>query len=154
MLLWIHRKVCFGTLGCPMVFRLHPKAVSSLLQGIPGVVDDILISMATEEEHLKEVVFRLWTKNLRVKKPKCKFMAPSVQFLGYDSRLTSPAWQGKRHCGCPSSYQCDGTTGTGATYRASSRLPCYSSTDTIMDQKGPKTGTSGTGTAIWVARCR
>ena len=42
-----------------MVFRLHPKAISSLLQGIPGVVDDILISMATEEEHLKEVVFRL-----------------------------------------------------------------------------------------------
>lgn len=64
--------------------------MSGLLQGIPGVVeffDDILISTATEEEHLKalaEVLSRLSKKNSRVKKPKCKFMVPSIHFLGYE----------------------------------------------------------------------
>ena len=63
--------------------------MESLLQGIPGVtvyIDDILISSATEEEHLKaleEVLRRLAQVGLRVKKPKCKFMVPSVEYLGY-----------------------------------------------------------------------
>ena len=60
-----------------------------LLHGIPGVVvyiDDILISNPTDDEHLsslEEVLKRLQNANLRARKAKCKFLAPSVSYLGY-----------------------------------------------------------------------
>ena len=63
--------------------------METLLQGIPGVmvyIDDILITSATEAEHLKaleEVLKRLASAGLRAKQHKCKFMAPFVEFLGH-----------------------------------------------------------------------
>lgn len=63
--------------------------MENLLQGIEGVVvyiDDILITGATEEEHLKaleEVLNRLDTSGLRVKRKKCEFMRSSVNYLGH-----------------------------------------------------------------------
>ncbi len=63
--------------------------MESLLQGIPGVVafvDDILIPGNSESEHLEalnEVLIHLNKAGLRVKKNKCKFMQPSVIYLGY-----------------------------------------------------------------------
>ena len=61
--------------------------MESLLHGIPGVVIyDILISRATEAEHLEsleEVLKRLTAAGLRAKRRKCKFMAPCVEFVGH-----------------------------------------------------------------------
>jgi hypothetical protein len=63
--------------------------MENLLQGIPGVtvyVDDILITGATEEEHLKsleEVLRRLAKAGLLVSKHKCRFMVPMVAHLGH-----------------------------------------------------------------------
>ena len=60
-----------------------------LLHGIPGVsvfIDDILISSETPVEHLKsleEVLRRLSSVGLRVKRSKCTFVVPSIQFLGH-----------------------------------------------------------------------
>ena len=63
--------------------------MESLLSGIPGVVvyiDDILITGKTEEAHLsalEEVLKRLSNAGLRLKRNKCIFLAPSVDYLGY-----------------------------------------------------------------------
>ena len=63
--------------------------MESLLQGIPHVtvyLDDILISGKREAAHLQsleEVLKRLMTAGLRVKKNKCKFMVSSVAYLGH-----------------------------------------------------------------------
>ena len=63
--------------------------MESLLQGIPGVVvyiDDILITGATEQEHLQaleEMLSRLEKAGLCTRKCKCRFMVPSVDYLGY-----------------------------------------------------------------------
>lgn len=63
--------------------------METLLQGIPHVtvyIDDILVTGETEEDHLQtlEKVFeRLAKAGLRARKSKCKFMVPSVDFLGY-----------------------------------------------------------------------
>lgn len=49
-------------------------------------IDDILITGETEAEHLKsleEVLDRLAKAELKSKKHKCKFMAPSVSYLGH-----------------------------------------------------------------------
>ena len=49
-------------------------------------IDDILITGATEADHLlalEQVLDRLEKAGLRIKKKKCRFMSPSVSYLGY-----------------------------------------------------------------------
>ena len=75
-----------GISSAPGIFQ---KAMEGLLQGIPRVtvyIDDILITGETKAEHLQtleEVLKRLVKAGLRVKKNKCKFMVPSVSYLGH-----------------------------------------------------------------------
>ena len=49
-------------------------------------IDDILLTGATEEEHIKtldEVLQRLETAGVRLKQSKCAFMKSEVEFLGH-----------------------------------------------------------------------
>ena len=63
--------------------------METLLQGIPHVtvyIDDILITGENDADHLQTletVLERLAKAGLRAKKSKCKFMVPSVDYLGY-----------------------------------------------------------------------
>ena len=63
--------------------------MNNLLAGIPGIViylDDILVTGATETEHLnllEEVLKRFEKCSLRAPKRKCLFMAPLVSYLGH-----------------------------------------------------------------------
>ena len=63
--------------------------MEKILQGIPRVVvyiDDILITGSTEQEHVAVLgqVLEISEKyGLRLKKGKCLFMAPTVDYLGY-----------------------------------------------------------------------
>ena len=84
--LFRYTRLPYGISSAPGIFQ---KAMEQLLQGIPHVtvyIDDILIHSETEAEHLKsleEVFKRLAKAELKVKKQKCKFMVPSVPYLGY-----------------------------------------------------------------------
>ena len=63
--------------------------IESILQGIDGVVvylDDILVTGASKEAHLRtqdEVLSRLDRAGLWVKKSKCEFMKSSVTYRGH-----------------------------------------------------------------------
>lgn len=63
--------------------------MESILQGIPRVtvyLDNILVSGATEEEHLRtldEVFERLKKAGLRAREDKCKFMVKCINYLGH-----------------------------------------------------------------------
>ena len=63
--------------------------MENLLQNIPYVivrVDDILVSGACDEDHsnnLEEVLKRLESAGLRLRKNKCVFMEPQVTYLGH-----------------------------------------------------------------------
>ena len=63
--------------------------METVLQGIPHVtvyIDDILITGKSDVDHLQTletVLERLAKAGLRAKKNKCKFMVPSVDYLGY-----------------------------------------------------------------------
>ena len=76
----------FGISSAPRIFQ---KTMETLLRGIPGVsvfIDDILISCETQAEHLEsleEVLMRLASVGLSVKRSKCKFLVPSIEFLGH-----------------------------------------------------------------------
>ena len=76
----------FGVSSASAIFQ---SKIEQVLQAIPMVVcrvDDILISGKNDQEHvsnLSEVLTRLETAGLRLKLSKCKFMQPSVEYLGY-----------------------------------------------------------------------
>ena len=84
--LFRYTRLPYGISSAPGIFQ---RLMENLLSGISNVIvyiDDILISGATEEEHLKtlaQVLSRLEQAGLRVQKPKCEFMAPSVTYLGH-----------------------------------------------------------------------
>ena len=68
---------------------LFQQIMDKILQGIPRVVvyiDDILLTGSTDEEHiatLGQVLTLLEQYGIRLKKSKCRFMAPEVNYLGY-----------------------------------------------------------------------
>ena len=62
--------------------------MDTILQGVPGAmcyIDDILVTGATEEEHLQnleEVLCQLQAYGIRMTRSKCYFMWDSVTYLG------------------------------------------------------------------------
>lgn len=76
----------YGVASATAIFQ---SKIEQVLQGIPMVVcrvDDILVSGKTDQEHLAnlgEVLSRLENAGLRLKLAKCRFMQPSVEYLGY-----------------------------------------------------------------------
>ena len=84
--LYQYSRLPFGVASAPAIFQ---QIMEKLLHGITGVVvyiDDILITGRTEEEHLKNLqtaLERLEDHGLRLKRKKCYFLQPRVDYLGY-----------------------------------------------------------------------
>ena len=93
--LYRYNRLPFGVSSAPAIFQ---RVMESLLKGIDGVVvyiDDILVTGKTEEEHLSalgEVLTRLESAGLHLKKEKCSFLCESVTYLGHriDANGLSP----------------------------------------------------------------
>lgn len=84
--LFEYRRLTFGISSAPSIFQ---RTMENLLRGIGGVcvyIDDILITGSSEGEHLNnltEVLHRLESAGMRLKREKCKFMQASVSYLGH-----------------------------------------------------------------------
>ncbi|CAH8498443.1 unnamed protein product [Dicrocoelium dendriticum] len=76
----------FGISSAPSIFQ---RIIDSLVKDIPNTcayLDDILITGRTTAEHLHTldvVLKRLSDAGLVLKREKCEFLVPSVQYLGY-----------------------------------------------------------------------
>ena len=84
--LFKYTRLPYGISSAPGIFQ---RVMDNLLQGLSGVavyLDNILVTGATEEEHLRtlgKVLGQLETSGLCVKKKKCQFMVPNVTYLGH-----------------------------------------------------------------------
>ena len=84
--LYRYNRLPFGISSAPSIFQ---RTMETLLQGIKGVlvyIDDILVTGPTLEEHLStldKVLEKLGTAGLRLNKPKCFFLQPSIEYLGH-----------------------------------------------------------------------
>uniref|UniRef100_A0A3Q2EGN4 Gypsy retrotransposon integrase-like protein 1 n=1 Tax=Cyprinodon variegatus TaxID=28743 RepID=A0A3Q2EGN4_CYPVA len=84
--LYQYNRLPYGVASAPAIFQ---KIMDQVLQGMDGVIcylDDILITGKDAETHLtnlKEVLKRLESYNLRVKREKCEFLQDSVSYLGH-----------------------------------------------------------------------
>ncbi len=84
--LFRYNRLPFGVSAAPSIFQ---RTMESLMQGLPHVVvyiDDILVTGPTQEEHLRtldEVLNRLEKAGARLKREKCRFMLPMVEYLGH-----------------------------------------------------------------------
>ena len=85
--LYRYTRLPFGIASAPAIFQ---KTMDMILQGMQRVIcyiDDILITGKTKAEHLKNVVAVLQKfreHGLRVKKQKCEFLQPCVEYLGHN----------------------------------------------------------------------
>ena len=83
--LYRYTRLPFGVGSAPALFQ---KFMDLILQGLEGVICylDILVSGQTEAEHLdnlRKVFQRLQDHGVRIKRDKCTFLKPSVQYLGH-----------------------------------------------------------------------
>ena len=84
--LFEYTRLPFGVVSAPALFQ---RTMENLLQGLKHVcvyLDDILVTGSSEREHLDnlaEVLKRLESAGMRLKRSKCEFMLPSVEYLGH-----------------------------------------------------------------------
>ena len=84
--LYQYNRLPFGVSAAPAIFQ---RTIEGILRGIPRVciyLDDILITGATEREHLETldtVLTRLQEAGLRLRREKCAFLLPDIQYLGH-----------------------------------------------------------------------
>ena len=75
-------------MGCtaPTIFQ---RSMDAILQGIPSVIcylDDLLVTGASDQEHLQnlqEVLSRLKEQGIKLKEEKCTFLQNAVEYLGF-----------------------------------------------------------------------
>ena len=83
--LFTYNRLPFGISSAPAIFQ---RVMESLLQDIPNVavyIDDILVAGKSHTEHihtLERVFACLYEAGLRLKREKCSFYTPSVEYLG------------------------------------------------------------------------
>ena len=84
--LYRYTRLPFGVAAAPAIFQ---RTMDAVLHGLPRVMcylDDIIITGSTEKEHLATlatVLERLRSHGFRLKREKCCFLQPSVEYLGH-----------------------------------------------------------------------
>ena len=84
--LFQYTRLPFGVASAPAMFQ---RTMENLLQGLNNVciyLDDILVTGSSERDHLDNlaaVLEKLEAAGVRLKRSKCHFMLPSVEYLGH-----------------------------------------------------------------------
>lgn len=84
--LFRYTRLPFGVALAPTIFQRTMDQILQELSRVMCYIDDIIITGSTDQEHLSHlapVLERLRDKGIRLKKGKCHFMEPSVEYLGH-----------------------------------------------------------------------
>ena len=80
------KRLPYGIASSPALWQLTMDKMFAGLQGTFCFVDDILVAGKTDEEHLnrlKAVLKIIEDSGMKIRKDKCKFAVPSVEYLGF-----------------------------------------------------------------------
>ena len=84
--LFRYNRLVFGIASSPAIFQ---KTIKQIMQNVPGkqvILDDIIITGKSDEEHLQNlemVLQRLQENGLRANSKKCEFFRDRVNFCGH-----------------------------------------------------------------------
>ena len=81
----VHR-LPFRISTAPGIFQRMMKGLLADIEGVTILMDDILVGGKSIEQHnqlVKEVLDRLHSYGLKLKKKKCEFNVSELEFLGY-----------------------------------------------------------------------
>lgn len=84
--LYRYQRLPFGITSAPALFQRAMDQILSGLNGVQCYLDDLLITGKDDEDHLRNLnatLQRLSEYGLRVKKGKCEFFCPTVEYLGH-----------------------------------------------------------------------
>ena len=84
--LYRYTRLPFGVASSPAIFQKIMDSVMSGLQGVGGILDDLIITGSNDERHLSnlESAFeRISVMGIKLKKEKCVFMKPTVEYFAF-----------------------------------------------------------------------
>ena len=84
--LFRHTHLSFGVAASPAIFQQTMDLILSGLNGVDGILDDLIITGPNDKEHLRNLentLKRLDSMGVKLKKPKCMFMKPSVEYFAF-----------------------------------------------------------------------
>ena len=84
--LYRYTRLPFGVAASPAIFQKTVDVVLNGLQGVGGILDDLIITGKTDEEHLRNLdntLNRLQSMGIQLKRSKCVFMQPSVEYFAF-----------------------------------------------------------------------
>ena len=84
--LYRYTRLPFDVASSPASFQKIVDSVISGLQGVGGIVDDLIIIGSSEERHLSNLesaLERMSGMEIKLKKEKCVFMKPTVEYFAF-----------------------------------------------------------------------
>ena len=87
--LYCYTRLPFGVASSAAIFQKIMASVISGLQGVSGILDDLIIIGSKDERHLSNLesaLERMSGMGIKLKKEKCVFMKPTVEYLAFVKR--------------------------------------------------------------------
>ena len=84
--LFRYTRLPFGVAASPAIFQQTMDSVLSGLNGVGGILDDLIVTGPNVKEHLRNLentLKRLDSMGVKLKKSKCVFMKPSVEYFAF-----------------------------------------------------------------------
>lgn len=84
--LFRYTRLPFGVAAGPAIFQQTMASILSGLNGVGGILDDLIVTGPDDKEHLcnlENTLKRLDSMVVKLKKPKCVFMKPPVEYFTF-----------------------------------------------------------------------
>lgn len=84
--LFRYTRLPFGVASSPAIFQKIMDSVITGLHGVGGILDDLIITGSNDEAHFRNLegaLERMSSMGIKLKKEKCVFMEPSVEYFAF-----------------------------------------------------------------------